>query len=86
MKIKELFGILVPICTPFNNGRLDIDKLKSNMDQFIHPWICTSYPWRKFCRAEINTERISGSGVLEVFVGSYDIFYAYQGAGFFIEG
>lgn len=34
MKAKKLSGVLVPICTPFSNGKVDIDKLERNMKKF----------------------------------------------------
>ena len=34
MKVKKLSGVLVPICTPFSNGKVDIDKLEINMEKF----------------------------------------------------
>ncbi|MHB8278266.1 MAG: dihydrodipicolinate synthase family protein [Candidatus Humimicrobiaceae bacterium] len=34
MKVKKLSGVLVPICTPFSNGKVDIDKLERNMEEF----------------------------------------------------
>ncbi len=34
MKIKKLAGVYVPICTPFTDGKVDIGKLESNMEQF----------------------------------------------------
>ena len=34
MKIKKLSGVLVPICTPFSSGEVDIDKLEKNMEKF----------------------------------------------------
>lgn len=34
MKVKKLSGVLVPICTPFSEGKVDIDKLEKNMEMF----------------------------------------------------
>lgn len=34
MKGKKLSGVLVPICTPFSNGKVDINKLERNMEKF----------------------------------------------------
>lgn len=34
MKVKKLSGVLVPICTPFSEGKVDIDKLEKNMETF----------------------------------------------------
>ena len=34
MKVKKLSGVLIPICTPFSNGKVDINKLEKNMEKF----------------------------------------------------
>lgn len=34
MKVKKLSGVLIPICTPFTNGKVDINKLEKNMEKF----------------------------------------------------
>lgn len=34
MKVKKLSGVLIPICTPFSEGRVDINKLEKNMEMF----------------------------------------------------
>lgn len=34
MKVKKLSGVLIPICTPFSKGKVDINKLEKNMEMF----------------------------------------------------
>lgn len=34
LKVKKLSGVLIPICTPFSNGKVDINKLEKNMEAF----------------------------------------------------
>jgi len=34
LKVKKLSGVLIPICTPFSNGKVDINKLEKNMEKF----------------------------------------------------
>jgi 4-hydroxy-2-oxoglutarate aldolase len=34
LKVKKLSGVLIPVCTPFNNGKVDINKLEKNMEKF----------------------------------------------------
>jgi len=34
LKVKKLSGVLIPICTPFSEGKVDINKLEKNMEMF----------------------------------------------------
>ena len=34
MNVKKLSGVLIPICTPFSNGKVDVNKLEKNMEKF----------------------------------------------------
>jgi 4-hydroxy-2-oxoglutarate aldolase len=34
LKVGKLSGVLVPICTPYSDGKVDINKLESNMETF----------------------------------------------------
>jgi len=34
LNVKKLSGVLIPICTPFSNGKVDVNKLEKNMEKF----------------------------------------------------
>jgi len=36
LKLKNLSGVWIPICTPFTEGEIDIDKLGKNMEVYSH--------------------------------------------------